>query len=70
MKCSEVWNIISSDFAEFEGVQTAQYHWCKKNNIMLLNESQELDGDGVIDLAGQGSLYLTDKEVTISMSIA
>ena len=68
MKSSEVRNIISSGFGEFEGVQTAQYLRCEKNNIMLLNESQELDGDGVIDLAGQGSLYLTQKEVTVSMS--
>ena len=55
----KVRNFICDGFSEFEGVQTAQYLRCEKNNVMLLNE---LD---VIDLAGQGSLYLTQKEVTV-----
>ena len=69
MKASEVRNFICDDFSEFEGVQTAQYLRCEKNSVMLLNENQELDGDGVIDLAGQGSLYLTQKEVTMSVTV-
>ena len=67
MKASEVRNIICRAFSEFQGVETAQYLRCEKNNIMLLNENQELDGDDIIDLAGQGSLYLTQKEVTVSL---
>ena len=69
MKASEVRNVISNAFSEFQGVEKAQYLRCEKNNIMLLNENQELDGDDVIDLAGQGSLYLTQKEVTVSVTI-
>ena len=69
MKASEVRNIICRAFSEFQGVETAQYLRCEKNNVMLLNENQELDGDDIIDLAGQGSLYLTQKEVTVSLAI-
>ena len=69
MKASEVRNVICSAFSEFQRVETAQYLRCEKNNVMLLNENQELDGDDVIDLAGQGSLYLTQKEVTVSEGI-
>jgi hypothetical protein len=66
MKASEVRNVISRVFSELQGVETAQYLRCEKNNVMLLNENQELD---VIDVAGQGSLYLTQKKVTVSMII-
>ena len=64
MKASEVRSVISNAFSEFQGIEMAQY---RKSNVMLLNENQELDGDDVIDLAGQGSLYLTQKEVTVSV---
>ena len=66
MKAFEVRNIICRAFSEFQGVETAQYLQCE-NNIMLLNENQELDGDNIIDQAGQGSLYLTQKEVTVRL---
>ena len=69
MKASEVRNVISDAFSGFQGVEMAQYLRCEKNNVMLLNENQELDGDDVIDLAGQGSLYLTQKAVTVSVTI-
>ena len=64
LKASEVRNVISDAFSGFQGVEMAQYLRCE-NNVMLLNENQELDGDDVIDLAGQGSLYLTQKAVTV-----
>ena len=31
------------------------------DNILTKLENQELDGDGIIDLAGQGSVYLLQK---------
>ena len=68
MKASQVRNIISNGFSEFEGIETAQYLRCGQDNIMVVNENQELSGDDLIDLAGQGSLYLTQKRVNVSNS--
>lgn len=54
---------------EFRGinVQTAQFLQCKPSNVLCLSHDQELGGEGVIDLAGQGSLYLTLKPVEVSV---
>ena len=66
MKASQVRSIISSGFSEFKGIEGAQYLRCGQDNIKVVNENQELDGDDIIDLAGQGSLYLTQKRVNVS----
>ena len=34
----------------------------------MVNEEQELNGESVINLAGQGSLYLTEEKVNVSLS--
>ena len=66
MKASQVRSIVSSGFSEFKGIEGAHYLRCGQDNIMVVNENQELDGDDIIDLAGQGSLYLTQKRVNVS----
>lgn len=67
---SEVRSIITGAFSEFEDIATAQYLHCGQDNIMVVNENQELDGSDLIDLAGQGSLYLTQKRVSVSGCVA
>ncbi len=64
MKSSEVRGAIIEAFCEFE---SAQFLRSGQDNIMLLAEEQDLDGDSVISLAGQGSLYLTQKKVDVSI---
>ena len=32
---------------------------------MYLSKEQQLDGDGIFDLAGQGSLYLTQEPIKV-----
>lgn len=70
IKAADVRTIISSAFSEFEGIETAQYLRCGQDNIMVVNENQELDGSDLIELAGQGSLYLTQKRVSVSFNLA
>ena len=66
MTAEEVRAIIVGEFAGIDNVQTAQFLRCKPSNVLCLHQEQELDGEGVIDLAGQGSLYLTLKPVEVS----
>lgn len=69
MTTSEVRDVIVDSFSDFEDIRSAQFLRCGKDNIMLLNEDQDLNGDSVIDLAGQGSLYLVQKKVEVSSSL-
>jgi len=57
MTADEVKNTISNGFSNHD-VQKIQFLCCGKDNTLLNYESQDLDGDGIIDLAGQGSLYI------------
>ena len=67
MTASEVRDILVNAFPDFDDVQSAQFLCCGKDNIMLLNEDQDMNGDSVINLAGQGSLYLVQKKVSVSI---
>ena len=67
MISSEVRDAIVNTFPDFANIQSAQFLRCGNDNVMLLNEDQDLNGDSVIDLAGQGSLYLVQKKVEVSM---
>ena len=67
MTSAEVRGILTKAFPEFEDLETAQYLRCGQDNIMLLNDEQVLDGEGVIDLAGQGSVYMTQQKVDVSV---
>ena len=66
MKTDEVRKIIKDGFPGFACIETLQYLRCGQDNILVLNENQDLDGDDIINLAGQGSLYLTQKKVEVT----
>lgn len=45
-----------------------EYLKCQKNNSLLVAENQKLDGNGVIELAGSGCLYLHELTADGSLS--
>ena len=50
MTSQEVKNVILRGFSKFD-VENAQYLRCGQNNVMYLSKDQELDGDGIFELA-------------------
>ena len=50
MSSQEVKNVILRGFSKFD-VENAQYLRCGQNNVMYLSKDQELDGDGIFELA-------------------
>ena len=54
MSPEEVRSLIEKEFKAFEGIQSAQFLKCEPSNVLCLHREQGLDGDGVIELAGQG----------------
>lgn len=69
MTVTQVREALCDAFSGFDNVETSQFLRCGKDNVMLLNEDQELNGDGIINLAGQGSLYLVQKKVSVSIIV-
>lgn len=67
MTQDEVRSILMEAFPAFEDVETSQFLRCGQDNIMLLNDEQDIDGEGIINLAGQGSVYMTQEKVKVSM---
>lgn len=65
MTVAEVRDAVVDNFTDFENIKSFQFLRCGKDNIMLLNEEQDLNGDATIDLAGQGSLYLVQRKVEV-----
>lgn len=65
MSSLEVRDAIVEVFPAFQHVESAEFLCCGQDNVMLLNEQQELDGDEAINLAGQGSLYLVQEKVNV-----
>ena len=57
MKATEVKGVISEVFQGFD-LQNIQFLVCGQDNVLTKFENQELDGDGIIDLAVQGCAYL------------
>ena len=55
MKATEV--IIAEGFQGFD-LQNIQFLVCGQDNVLTKFENQDLYGDGIIDLAGQGCAYL------------
>ena len=62
MTSQEVRNTIVTGFSSFN-VQKIQFLSCGQDNVLVKYENQDLHGDGIIELAGQGSVYLL--QVTI-----
>ena len=67
MTSQDVKRVIAEGFTDFN-VDTTQFLRCGSDNNMVVNEEQELNGESVINLAGQGSLYLTEEKVNASLS--
>ena len=65
MSSQEVKNVILHGFSKFDDVENTQYLRCGQDNVMYLSKEQELDGDGIFKLAGQGSLYLTQEPTKV-----
>ena len=57
MKATEVRSIIAEGFQGFN-LQNIQFLVCGQDNVLTKFENQDLDGDGIMDLAGQGCAYL------------
>ena len=65
MSPSEIKSIIVDGFKDLGNIEEARFLRCGQDNLMVVNDEQDLNGDGVIELAGQGSLYLTQKKVLV-----
>ena len=65
MSSQEVKNAILRGFSGFDDVESARYLKCGQDNVMYMNEEQQLDGDRIFELAGQGSIYLTQEPVKV-----
>ena len=65
MSSQEVKNVILRGFSKFDDVENAQYLRCGQDNVLYLSKEQQLDGDGIFELAGQGSVYLTQEPIKV-----
>ena len=61
MTTEEVNSVLLHGFPQFADIKHAEFLRCGKDNKLCRNEEQELDGDGVFMLAGQGSMYLSQE---------
>lgn len=66
MSSSEVQRAIVDAFPAISDVETAKFLCCNKDNTIIVNDNQLLNGDEAIELAGQGSLYLTRSKTDVS----
>ena len=67
MSCLQTRNAIIKGFAALK-LCSLKFLQCTLNNQMCLAADQQIDGEGVISLAGQGSLYMCeDIKVLISV---
>ena len=63
MSIQEVTNVLFRGFSNFDlDKMGIQYFKCGQDNQLSLNEEQKLDGDGIFELTGQGSLYLSQEQ--------
>ena len=60
MMSAEEVNIIVLEGFKVINLVKFEYLKCQKNNSLIVAENQKLDGNGVIELAGSGCLYLHD----------
>ena len=58
MKPGETQELIQNAFKDVESVTKFQYLQGHQDNSLQVSDHQDLDGSGVINLAGCGSLYL------------
>ena len=67
MNHRDVRDAITRAFPAFENADQAQFLKCGQDNRLWLCKEQDLDGDGVFGVCGQGSLYLTLERVEVGM---
>ena len=48
--------IITVEFLSFDAKQI--HFSCAQDNVLIKYKNQDLDGDGIIELTGQGSVYI------------
>ncbi|MDD9818795.1 MAG: hypothetical protein OXU61_11790 [Gammaproteobacteria bacterium] len=65
MNSLEVRDAIMRAFPAFENAEQAQFVRCGQDNRLWVCKEQDLDGDGVFEVCGQGSLYLTQEHVEV-----
>ena len=58
MTSEETMELITDAFKELGGVKRLQYLQANRNNTLKVHMQQDLDGNGVLNLAGSGSLYV------------
>lgn len=67
MTPSEIKRVITDCFSTFEGAKGVKFMKCNQDNSLSIEENQTLNGDETAEVAGGGSLYLT--EVTNVFSV-
>ena len=64
MSAQEVRNVLFSSFSKFD-LKNMLYIKCGKDNSLSIHHKQDLNGDEIIELAGQGSLYIKQDAVEV-----
>ena len=62
MTSTETMETITDAFKDLGGVEKLQFLQASRDNTLKVHVEQELDGNGVLDLAGCGSLYVKQME--------
>ena len=62
MTSKETTRLIINAFREISGAQKIQFLQANCDNTMEVHTQQDLDGNGVLSLAGSGSLYVQQME--------
>jgi hypothetical protein len=62
MTSKETTRLIINAFREISGAQKIQFLQANRDNTMEVHTQQDLDGNGVLSLAGSGSLYVQQME--------
>ena len=62
MTSKEVFHLIADSFKELCQVKKLQFLQANRDNSLQVHQCQELDGNGVLTLAGCGSLYVHQME--------
>ena len=63
MTSKETMELITDAFKELGRLEKLQYLQANRNNTLKVHMQQDLDGNGVLNLAGCGSLYVQQMEM-------
>ena len=62
MTSKETLQLIADAFKEVCQVKKLEFYQANRDNTLQVHQDQELDGSGVLNLAGSGSLYVHQME--------